>query len=240
MSLDEFTYKELEKIRKAAMQVTLDHSIKKEVADTESHIGGKPYFIKGDVWPICPVCKDEMNFFMQLRELDQEKNVSLKTFFNCNCTIKEYKPQISINEYLNPQDELIDEEGLSTREYDDYVAIKLRPSWSAPAWSFLQGQNQVLYEEILRTFENQDDAEAYYDEQRLFNDYLPEDPFTSLFGYPEFFSDPLSSVVCGCCRQYTEFYFQIDSMPSQNINWNDGTLYCYRCPNTKTYFFLVN
>ena len=241
LSLEEITRKELDKIKKPAMQVTFESAVKKIEADAESHLGGKPYILKGEEWPTCPSCKEDMDFFLQLREMDPDKIVTLKTFYQCDCQIKDYTPFISIREYSNPDPQFIDNAIYENKEFDDYLKIKLDPSWSAPSWTFLQSYNKPLYDQILSTFENDDDqADAFYDEQRLFNDFLPEDPFTVLYGYPEFYSEPVHPIKCNCCNNYTRFYFQIDSMQKQNINWNDGTLYCYVCPTTKTYFFLVN
>ena len=241
LNLEEITRKELDKIKKAAMQVTFQGSVKKNDADADSHLGGKPYILKDEKWPTCISCKEDMDFFLQLREIDSDKNATLKTFYQCDCRIKEFTPFIAIREYSNPDPDFIDHTLFENKDFEDYSVIKLDPSWSAPSWSLLEAYNKSLYDEILKTFENDDEqADAFYDEQRLFNDFLPEDPFTVLYGYPEFYSDPIHPIKCSCCNKYTQFYFQIDSMHKQNINWNDGTLYCYVCPITKTYFFLVN
>lgn len=204
-----------------------------------SHLGGSPYITSEDKWPTCPRCEKNMVFFMQLREVGSDGNVILKVFYSCSCQIENFEPTISVIEYLNPNSErcIKLQEGPKTLPY---VEIRLEPSWSLPNWPLLPFYDQVIHTQIMSMHnDNAELAEDYYDGLRWDENYLATEPYSLISGYPEFISDP-KVVKCKCCNKVTEFVFQLDTDEEFQINWNGGVLYCFRCPKTKTLFFIIN
>jgi hypothetical protein len=240
LEFEEYVLSELNKIKKPSMEMFITPNKKNTSVDLGSHFGGKPYIQKDAIWHTCPVCEEPMNFFFQFREILINKDVSLKTFFTCDCTLKsENKPSISFTEYLNPEIEFHDESLLNGRHFSDYLEIEFIASLSVPHFGLLKKVNPELREFILKEIPNTEDAESFYDNLRREGDYISDEPFTLAYGYPEYYEEPTKFYNCSCCKQPLDFYFQIDSIDRTFLNWNDSTLYCFVCPRSLTYHFTI-
>lgn len=204
-----------------------------------SHLGGHPYFTNDDKWPTCHKCGNDMSFFMQLREVTSEGKIILRVFYNCRCQIENYEPIINVIEYHNPKMENCIKTDKNPK-VSPFVEIKLEPSWSIPNWALLPYYDQDMYKQILSMHNNDtEQAEDYYDSLRWNENYLATEPYSLISGYPEFISDP-KVFKCHCCKNPTEFVFQLDTDDDFQVDWNGGVLYCFRCPKTQTLYFYIN
>ncbi|MGF7535709.1 DUF1963 domain-containing protein [Bacillus mexicanus] len=208
--------------------------------NVDSHLGGLPYFTENDTWPTCDKCKKDMIFLMQLRQLNQDNSVVLTVLYHCRCQVEHYDPQIKVYEYENPDIKRSITVNKSEKVLP-YVAIRFEASWSLPHWNLLPLYNQEGYKAILSYHKGDKQlSEDWYESIRWNENFLATEPYSLIKGYPEFSASP-KIVKCNCCNKTTDFVFQLDSYDDYKITWKDGEiLYCFRCPRTNTYYFIIN
>lgn len=227
-------------IKKPSMQFSFEEA-EIDGPTTESHLGGLPFRLKKDVWPKCGACNEDMEFIMQLREIDQFESVLLKTIYSCDCQLHNYQPQVQIFQYVNPK---IDKAIVSDYAYPiPYVRIKMIPSWSIPKWDMFKRLYPDLVQKIKDDHQglygNERDIEAEYLTFRYNSNMIGKEPFSLFGGYPEFAAVPKTSK-CTCCNKEAEFVFQLDSTNEYNVDWEQMTFYCYKCKTTGLHSFFLS
>lgn len=207
--------------------------------DTESHLGGIPFFTDNDKWPTCPHCSEDMQFFLQLNEVTKEKKNILRTYYKCDCKLDTFEPIIHILEYHNPDMKFsVSPDNKSKKAH--YTEITFEPAWSIPHWNLLSETAPEIYEDILTECKhNPEVAEDYYNSIRWNTNCITSEPYCLIAGYPQFITDPIIPK-CTCCKEPMKFQFQLDTLDQKHINWNDGALYCFACEKTNTIYFRIN
>lgn len=238
MNFDEIIKNRMIQLRKPSLEI-LSYPEQTLTISLDTHIGGKPYITKVDEWPVCTHCQKDMNFFFQLREVKENKEIKLMTFYKCDCQIKDFLPVLFIYEYDKFSPSLVDVSKFTGRKFYEYQQVEFNNYWSLPNWKLLPKVDSELYTLIKNNFDSVDDAEDYYNEQRassIHSEYDGEVPFSFIKGYPEYL-DKTHTIHCSCCNQETDFYFQLNSLPEIGLDFNELTLYCFKCP--KTYNFIL-
>lgn len=196
----------------------------------KNHVGGKPYIQKGEEYPTCQRCKENLNFIFQLHvPKTDETGYDLFTFYYCfSCHPYKGEQGFCVRKYDNP--DMIESKEPRTLEYIPYASFYFEAIWSLPDWNTLRKNHTDFYNAL---HENQkEDPWDVYDDIR--SNILGVDGYENLSfygGYPQFIQDA-HLPTCSCCKKQMKLWTQMDSSEELDMLWsNTGCLYIFKCPD---------
>lgn len=222
----------LRPLLKKAQRMDVCPDVAAKEASVLTKFGGLPFAAKGERWPVCPQCRQDLIFICQFVV---EATESLFVFFYCmECSPwglnDEARGMWVLRRYESPR---MDQYGaIAPTEPLLFNVVPCSVTGHAvtmlPDWESLD----TLSEEPARLCEKLN-AEAPWEvyteaQQRLgsFHDFA-----TVIGGYPRWVQGEVI-VPCRTCQADLEFIAQIDSEEKANIMWGDcGLIYLFLCPD---------
>jgi uncharacterized protein YwqG len=207
--------------------------IKKDISpNIKSYVGGKPYLIKGDKYPVCKSCKNKMNFVFQIL-VPKEDEKKLHCFYYCFSCMSDRDETFAIKTYKNPD---VNEMKISRiPEYIHYAEIFYEPAWSLPDWQQLQDTKQEVAKAISQKF-GKEPWEKYDQLRQEITGYEWYECLSFYRGFAQFIIDN-DIPICPCCNKEMKPWIQLSSIEELDLIWgNSGCIYIMKCPKDNEHY----
>ena len=210
-----------------------------EPGSEKSKFGGLPYSEKGDEWPVCPTCNNNLIFVLQIESKNKKELVEFFYCFKCFPwgMEDEEEGQWVTRTYNAPTMEKYFEINPKENSRFDLIPciLKAVEVTSLPDWDGLESVSEEV-EKLCIYLDDDSPWEAYdaaVDRSGCLNDYA-----TLFGGYPRYVQSETGGF-CNICGKELIFFAQIDSEDDAGIMWGDvGLIYLYRCPDHKDEFHM--
>ncbi len=210
--------------------------------------GGMPYAEKGDTWPACQTCKNEMDFLTQTHNIQLDELLVFFYCMDCNPCDHEDAGEWQARVYNSPSElkmvPLPKEEPAKTDTvscfYQESTMLTIDPELGARSFeTYITPIAQVHFEKKYQEKMHPDRAsyrlralgnEFWWDIKTSLKLLEDENHVCTMYGFPQY-SNGYPEPECPHCNEEMFFYFKIAS-PDLDLNVNfGGELFLYRCKN---------